>query len=53
MAACILIGLWIGKTLDKIIGAPPWMLLIFLVFGIIAAIKSMFDIVRKEWENSQ
>ena len=53
MATCILIGLWIGKVLDNAMGTSPWMLLIFLIFGIMAAIKSMFGIIMKEWNNTQ
>jgi len=53
MASCILIGLWIGKVLDHAMGTSPWMLLIFLMFGIFAAIKSMFSIVMKEWNGPQ
>jgi len=53
MVTCILIGLWIGKVLDNLLGTPPWMLLIFLMFGILAAIKSMFNIILKEWNNSE
>jgi F0F1-type ATP synthase assembly protein I len=53
MAACVLIGLWIGKSLDNVMGTSPWMLLTFLLFGIMAAIKSMFRIVLKEWDNTR
>jgi len=53
MAACILVGLWIGKVLDNLMGTSPWMLLIFMMFGILAAIKSMFGIIIKEWNNSK
>ena len=52
MITCILIGLWIGKVLDNLFGTSPWMLLIFLMFGMLAAIKSMLNIITKEWENS-
>jgi len=53
MATSILIGLWIGKVLDNLMGTSPWMLLIFMMFGILAAIKSMFGIIIKEWNNSK
>ena len=53
MITCILIGLWIGKVLDNLLGTAPWMLLIFLMFGMLAAIKSMLNIILKEWDNSQ
>ena len=53
MASCMLIGLWIGKALDNALGTSPWMLLIFLMFGILAAIKSMLSIILKEWDKPQ
>ena len=53
MAACVLIGLWIGKALDSVMNTAPWMTLIFLLIGIIAAIKSMLSIILKEWNNPQ
>ena len=53
MAVCVLLGIWIGKTLDNIMGSSPWMLLTFMIFGILAAIKSMFNIIIKEWDKSQ
>ena len=51
MVSCIFIGLWVGKTLDSFMGTSPWMLLLFLLFGILAAIKSMISIILKEWDN--
>jgi len=53
MAVCVLLGIWIGKTLDNIMGSSPWMLLTFMIFGILAAIKSMFSIIIKEWDKLQ
>ena len=53
MVTCILIGLWIGRALDNLMGTSPWLLFVFLMFGILAAIKSMFNIIIKEWNNSQ
>jgi ATP synthase protein I len=44
MAACVLIGLFIGRTLDMVFGTEPWLLLTFLVFGVMAAFKAMFSI---------
>ena len=52
MVTCVMIGLWAGKALDTLWGTSPWMVLIFLMFGMLAAIKSMFSIVINEWNNS-
>ena len=53
MVTCIFIGLWIGKVLDNVLGTSPWMLLIFLMIGILAGIKSMFSMILKEWDKTQ
>ncbi|MDR3239524.1 MAG: AtpZ/AtpI family protein [Clostridiales bacterium] len=50
MAFCVLIGVVLGKWLDDLLGAAPWCLFIFAVFGVAAAFKSMYGIMitRKE-----
>ena len=41
------VGLIIGWFLDKWLGTKPWLLLTFLVFGIIAGFKNVFMEVKK------
>jgi ATP synthase protein I len=41
------VGLGIGLYLDKYFGTAPWLMLIFLVFGIAAGFKNMFEQVKK------
>jgi len=41
------VGLLIGWFLDKWLGTKPWLLLTFLVFGIIAGFKNVFMEVKK------
>jgi ATP synthase protein I len=48
MATCILIGFGIGRFLDNRLGTSPWLMLLFLIFGIGAAIKILFDL-SKDW----
>ena len=41
---CIVIGIFLGRFLDSIFGTEPWLLIVFLFFGIAAAIKYIFDL---------
>ena len=43
LLACVLIGVLLGRFLDSLLGTAPWMLLLFSLFGVGAAIKSLFD----------
>jgi ATP synthase protein I len=47
IAVCIGLSLLIGYYLDYYLGTSPWLLLLFILFGIIAAIKSIFDFAKK------
>ena len=45
--ACITIALLIGFYLDRFLGTSPWMLLLFTVLGIFAALKSIYDFAKR------
>jgi len=45
--ACIIIGILLGRFLDNLLGTAPWLLLVFILLGVAAAFKSIFDISRK------
>ncbi len=47
MAACVLIGVLLGKFLDGLLGTSPWLLLVFSLLGAAAAFKAMFDLGNK------
>ena len=47
LVAATFIGLLIGYYLDKYFGTSPWLTIIFLIFGIIAGFKNMYDIIKK------
>ena len=47
MVLAIVFGLVIGVYLDRWLGTEPWLTIVFLIFGIIAAFRNMFHIVRK------
>lgn len=43
MAASVLVGVLLGKNLDSLLGTAPWLLLIFSLLGVGAAIKVVFN----------
>jgi ATP synthase protein I len=43
----VIVGLLFGMWLDRQIGTSPWMMLLFLVFGLIAGFRGMFRAVRR------
>lgn len=47
VAACLFIGVLIGRLLDNVFGASPWFMLIFSLLGIAAAFKSLSDFTKK------
>lgn len=44
LAAAIMVGGFIGWTLDKWMGTSPWFLLVFLVLGIIAGFWNVYKL---------
>ena len=42
----VLVGLFIGQWLDGWLGTEPWLLLAFLIFGMIAGFRSVFRLMR-------
>lgn len=47
MALAILIGWGIGYLLDKKLGTSPWLMILFLLFGVGAAFKGLFRAARE------
>lgn len=48
MVASILIGMAMGYYLDQWLGTEPWMLLIFLGFGIVSGFRNIFILTNRE-----
>jgi ATP synthase protein I len=48
MVASILIGMAMGYYLDQWLGTQPWMLLIFLGFGIASGFRNIFILTDRE-----
>ena len=47
VVACIAIGFFTGRWLDGLLGTSPWLLLLFILLGIGAAFKAVYDIASK------
>lgn len=47
VALAIFIGLAIGLWLDKKFGTEPWLMIIFLIFGIIAGYRNIGLAIKK------
>jgi len=47
LPSSIAVGLFFGYVLDKWLHTDPWLLLAFLVFGIISGFTSLFRALRK------
>lgn len=47
MVVSTLIGLVIGIYLDRFFDTKPWLTLIFLIFGIAAGFRNIYEMTRK------
>jgi len=45
--ACVAVGILLGRFLDTLLGTSPWLLLVFTLFSIVAAFKSILDLTKK------
>jgi ATP synthase protein I len=53
LPSSIAVGLFFGYLLDKWLGTQPWMLLIFLVLGIVSGFLSLFRELKKHWNDEE
>ena len=51
MGLAVVLGLYFGQYLDKWLGTEPWMLLLFLIFGVVAAFRNLYRLLREVQEN--
>ncbi|MDP2690249.1 MAG: AtpZ/AtpI family protein [Deltaproteobacteria bacterium] len=47
MVVSTLIGLLIGIYLDKVFSTKPWFTIIFLILGIAAGFKNIYEMIKK------
>jgi len=48
IAACIVVGVFLGIFLDRLFGISPILTIICSILGLIAAFKSIFDLASKK-----
>ncbi len=48
VAVAIIIGVYVGRQLDKWFGTAPWFFFIFLFFGIAAGFRNIYIIAGRE-----
>jgi ATP synthase protein I len=54
MGLCVAIGIGIGYYLDRYFETSPYLTIIFMIFGIIAAMKTIYQLMKKlEKENER
>jgi ATP synthase protein I len=47
LVAATVIGYFLGLLLDRVFGTSPWLTVLFLIFGIAAGFKNLFDQAKK------
>ncbi len=47
MVAATVIGLYIGRWLDGYFGTSPWLTAVFLLLGIIAGFRNLYQTARR------
>lgn len=54
MGLCVAIGIGMGYFLDKFFHTSPYLTIIFMIFGVIAAMKTIYQLMKKiEKENER
>lgn len=47
LVVCVVMGVFLGRFLDSLLGTAPWLLLLFTFFGAGAAFKFIFDLSKR------
>ena len=53
LPSSIAVGLFFGYLLDQWLGTAPWLLLVFLVLGIVSGLLSMYRALKKYSKDSE
>lgn len=53
MGLSVVVGLLVGWFLDDYFGTEPWLLLLFLILGMVAGFRSMLRAARRMREQAQ
>ncbi|MCL2828034.1 MAG: AtpZ/AtpI family protein [Oscillospiraceae bacterium] len=51
IVASVVVGVFLGRFLDNLLGTSPWLLLLFSLLGIGAAFKFLLDLIPKGEQN--
>lgn len=51
IAVTIFISLMIGKFLDEKLGTSPWLLITFIVLGVIASFRNLYVLAMKNFND--
>lgn len=46
-AACVFLGVFLGKGLDRLLGCSPWLLLACSLLGMAAALRTLFVLAKR------
>jgi len=47
MGLCVAIGIGMGYFLDRFFHTSPYLTIIFMIFGVLAAMKTIFQLIKK------
>ena len=47
MGVAVVLGWWIGQLLDRKLGTEPWLMIVFVLFGVGAAFKAIVREARR------
>jgi len=53
MGFCVAIGVAIGYFLDRYFDTEPWLLLIFLILGVVAGFRRLFYLMKDLTKNER
>ena len=42
-----LLGFWFGLYLDGVFGTTPWLMLLFLILGVVAGFRNIYMTIKK------
>ena len=53
MGVAVVVGWWFGQFLDRKLGTDPWLMIVFLLFGVGAAFKAVIREARRVQSESK
>ena len=53
MGVAVVIGWWFGSWLDRKLDTEPWLMIVFLLFGVAAGFMALYRALRDMQRDSQ